>query len=104
MAIRREVRWVRRLASATSGRGRVEFALEVPVAEPVDGKVTGQHRGEKVGRVRVDRVEGGNVAIGCHDGPAQRVEFDGSLAGQRNPGQRSQETALPWPPRRSARN
>ena len=41
------------------GRGRVEFALEVPVAEPVDGEVAGQHRGEQRGGVRVDRVEGG---------------------------------------------
>jgi hypothetical protein len=36
-------------------RGRVEFALEVPVAEPIDGEVTGQHRGEQVGGIRVDR-------------------------------------------------
>ena len=57
------------------GRGRVEFALEVPVAEPVDGEVAGQHRGEQVGRVRVDRVEGGNA--GCRDGLAQGVEFGG---------------------------
>ena len=55
------------------GRGRVEFALEVPVAEPVDGEVAGQHRGEQVGGVRVDRVEGGNA--GCRDGLAQGVEF-----------------------------
>jgi hypothetical protein len=34
-------------------RGRVEFALEV--AEPIDGEVTGQHRGEQVGGIRVDR-------------------------------------------------
>ena len=38
------------------GRGRIEFALEVPVAESVDGEVAGQHRGEEVGGVRMDRV------------------------------------------------
>ena len=75
------------------GRGRIEFALEVPVAEPVDGEVAGQHRDEQRGGVRVDRVEGGNVAIGCRDGLAQGVEFGGGLAGQREPRQRSQETA-----------
>src|SRR3954463_2316889 len=42
----------------------------------------------------MDRVEGGNVAIGCRDGLAQRVEFGGGPAGQRHPGQRSQETAV----------
>jgi hypothetical protein len=39
-------------------RGRVEFALEVPVAEPVDGEVAGQQRGG----VWVKWVEGGNAA------------------------------------------
>src|SRR3954453_12449983 len=47
------------------GPGRVEFALEVPVAEPVDGEVAGQHRGEQRGGVRVDRVEGGDAGAGC---------------------------------------
>ena len=75
------------------GRGRIEFALEVPVAEPVDGKVAGQHRGEEVGGVRMDRVEGGNAGACCRARSAQRVEFDGGLAGQRHPGQCSQETA-----------
>ena len=75
------------------GRGRVEFALQIPVAESVDGEVAGQHRGEEVGGVRMDRVEGSDTGACCRAGPAQRVEFDGGLAGQRNPGQRSQETA-----------
>ena len=65
------------------GRGRIEFALEVPVAEPVDGEVAGQHRGEQVGRVRVDRVEGGDAGACCRARSAQRVEFDGGLTGQR---------------------
>jgi hypothetical protein len=49
------------------GRGRVEFALEVPVAEPGDGEVAGQHRGEEVGGVRMDRVEGGDTGACCRD-------------------------------------
>ena len=47
-----------------------------------------------VGGVRVDRVEGGDAGACCRAGPAQRVEFGGGLAGQRHPGQRSQETAV----------
>ena len=77
-----------------SGRGRVEFTLQIPIAESVDGKVAGQHRGEQLGGVRVDRVEGGNVAIGCRDGLAQGVEFGGGLAGQREPRQRSRRRPL----------
>jgi hypothetical protein len=86
------VRWVRGIC----GRGRVEFALEVPVAEPVDGEVAGQHRGEQRGGVRMDRVEGGSVAIGCRDGPAQGVESGAGLAGQWHPGQRLREHQKPW--------
>jgi hypothetical protein len=44
----------------------------------------------------VDRVEGGSVAIGCHDGPAQGVEFGAGLAGQWHPGQRLREHQKPW--------
>ena len=75
------------------GRGRIEFLLEVPVAEPVDGEVAGQHRGEEVGGVRMDRVEGSDTGACCRAGPAQRVEFRGGLAREGHAGQRIQETA-----------
>src|SRR3954452_2459510 len=76
------------------GRGRIEFSLEVPVAEAVDGKVAGQHRGEEVDGVRVDRVEGSDTGACCRAGPAQRVEFRGGLAGEGHAGQRIQETTV----------
>src|SRR3954468_581337 len=76
------------------GRGRIEFALEVPVAEAVDGKVAGQHRGEEVDGVRVDRVEGSDTGACCRAGPAQRVEFRGGLAREGHAGQRIQETTV----------
>src|SRR3954468_15546801 len=76
------------------GRGRIEFALEVPVAEPVDGEVTGQHRGEEVDGVRMDRVEGSDTGACCRAGPAQRVEFHSGLAREGHAGQRIQETTV----------
>src|SRR5918993_3399496 len=76
------------------GRGRIEFALEVPVAEPVDGEVAGQHRGEEVGGVRMDRVEGSDTGACCRAGPAQSVEFRGGLARKGHAGQRIQETTV----------
>src|SRR3954451_19764117 len=76
------------------GRGRIEVLLEVPVAEPGDGEVAGQHRGEEVGGVRMDRVEGSDTGACCRAGPAQRVEFRGGLAREGHADQRIQETTV----------
>ena len=76
------------------GRGRVEFALEVPVAEPVDGEVAGQHRGEQVGGVRVDRVEGGNVASVAVPGRHSASSSGVACARKGHAGQRLQETTV----------
>ena len=54
-----------------TGRGRVELALQIPIAESGDGKVAGQHRGEQRGGVRVDRVEGGDASACCRARSAQ---------------------------------
>jgi len=46
------------------GRGRVKLALEIAVAEAIDGELAGQQRGEQSDVLRGDRVESGDMPTG----------------------------------------
>jgi len=56
---------VRRLISAGSfGRERVKPALEIAVAEAIDGELASKQRGEQSDGLRGDRLESGDMPTG----------------------------------------
>ena len=74
LAIKREVWWVRRLASRSSG-GAVSNSLAVAVAEAGDGELAGEYGDEQQDGVRVDRIEARYLGSVPVPAAAQLVEF-----------------------------
>jgi len=64
------------------GHGSVELGLEVPVAEPVDGKLSGKDRGEQRHGIALHRIERRDAAAASGVRSAQAIEFLRGLAGQ----------------------